>query len=232
MDNKILEYQKLDIKLNKIKREISTQSNSGAAQELINQVKQWQSKVLALEEDAKRLMAELNKLIEVQKKGVALVDKYAKVDIQKLSDAELKDFDVKTMQTANQLAELDSRIEKHTLQVKKVVLDYEMYRKKIIAAKQKREEQKQNMETITSQKAPDVEQIKAQLLALEKSIDAPMLAKYKTLKQDGVFPVLVALVDNRCGGCRMQLSAGALDKLKNNGKLECEQCRRIIYLDK
>lgn len=230
MDKKILDYQKLDIKLNKIKREISNQSN-GMSPELVNQVKQWQSKVLALEEDAKKLMEELNKLIAVQKKGIALVEKYSKVEVSKLNEAELKDFDAKTMQTANQLAELDSRIEKHNLQVKKVVLDYEMYRKKILAAKQKRDEQKQKADSLNSQKAPDLETIKKQLLSLEKSVDAGTLAKYKSLKQDGIFPVLVALADNRCGGCRMQLSAGALDKLKNNGTLECEQCRRIIYLD-
>lgn len=232
MDNKILEYQKIDIKLNKLKREISTQSNNGATQELVNQVKQWQSKILSLEEDAKRLMAELNKLIEVQKKGLALVEKYSKVNISGMTEAELKDFDTKTMQTANQLAELDNRISNHNLQVKKVVLDYEMYRKKILAAKQKREEQKQQADSISSQKAPDVADLKNKLLSLEKSVDVGILAKYKSLKQDGIFPVLVQLVDNRCGGCRMQLSAGALDKLKNNGTLECEQCRRIIYLDK
>lgn len=232
MDNKILEYQKLDIKLRKIKREISNQSTTGAGTELAAQVKQWQNKVLALEEEAKKLMLELTKLIEVQKKGIALVEKYSKVDISKLADADLKDFDTKTMQTANQLAELNNRIERHNLQAKKVVLDYEMYRKKILSAKQKREEQKQTVTDITTEKTPDIESLKKQLLSLEKSIDAGMLAKYKSLKQDGIFPVLVQLVDNRCGGCRMQLSAGALDKLKNNGTLECEQCRRIIYIEK
>lgn len=231
MDNKILEYQKLDIKLIKLKKEISNQSNAGT-QELAGQVKQWQNKILALEEDAKRLMAELNKLIEVQKKGIALVEKYSKIEISKMTDQELKDFDIKTMQTANQLAELDSRIEKHNLQVKKVVLDYEMYRKKILAAKQKRDEQKQSETTLKSQKAPDFEDLKKKLLSLEKSIDAGTIAKYKSLKQDGILPVLVSLVDNRCGGCRMQLSAGALDKLKNAKSLECEQCRRIIYIEK
>lgn len=231
MDKKILEYQKIDIKLHKIKKEISNQSGSGMSQELVNQVKQWQNKILALEEDAKRLMAELNKLVEVQKKGIALVEKYKNTDIDKLSGDELKDFDAKTMQTANQLAELDSRIAKHTAQVKKVVLDYEMYRKKILSAKQKRDEQKQNVATIKSQKEPDLEELKSKLLSLEKTINPSVIGRYKSLKQDGIFPVLVPLADNRCGGCRMQLSAGALDKLKNNGTLECEQCRRIIYLD-
>ena len=231
MDKKILEYQKIDIKLHKIKKEISNQSVSGMSTELVNQVKQWQNKILALEEDAKRLIEELKKLVEVQKKGIALVYKYKNTDIDKLSVDELKDFDAKTMQTANQLAELDSRIAKHTAQVKKVVLDYEMYRKKILSAKQKRDEQKQSVATIKSQKEPDLEELKSKLLSLEKTINPNIIGRYKLLKQDGIFPVLVPLVDNRCGGCQMQLSAGALDKLKNNGTLECEQCRRIIYLD-
>ena len=232
MDKKILEYQKLDIKLQKINKELNNGSNKQETQELINQVKQWQNKILELEQDAKRLLSELDKLMEVQKKGIALVEKYSKTDVDKLTEQELKDFDAKTMQTANQLAELDNRIVQHKLQVKKVVLDYEMYRKKILSAKQRREEQKQKVDSLSNQNADIVKEIKSKLATLEKTIDANSISKYKTLKADGIFPVLVPLVDNRCGGCHMQLSAGALDKIKSLGTMECEQCRRIIYIEK
>lgn len=231
MDNKILEYQKLDIKLHKIKKELSNSQKNSETQELSGLIKQWQLKILSLEEDAKKLLTELDKLMGVEKKGIALVEKFSKTDISNLSVDELKDFDAKTTQTANQLAELDNRIMQHNLQVKKVVLDYEMYRKKILSAKQKRDEKKKEADELSSQKAPDFEALKSQLAKLEKSIEPNNLAKYKALKQDGIFPVLVPLVDNRCGGCRVQLSAGAIDKIRTKGLLECEQCRRIIYIE-
>jgi predicted nucleic acid-binding Zn-ribbon protein len=232
MDKRILEYQKLDTKLKKLEREISGGNGQKEVQELSGQIKQWQLKILSLEESAKKLLEELNKLLEVEKKGIALVEKYTKTDIKGMNSQELKDFEVKTSQVANHLAELDSRIMQHNLQVKKVVLDYEMYRKKILTAKQKRDEQKKSVDEISIQKAPDIAELKKQIVELEKQIDSTIIAKYKTLKQDGIFPVIVPLTNNRCGGCHMQLSASALDKINAKGILECEQCRRYIYIDK
>lgn len=230
MDKNILEYQKLDMKLNKINREVSAGQNKTDTQ-LSAKVKEWQQKILQLEQEAKQLMQELEKLLEVQKKGMALVDKFVKTDISKMSTQELKDFDAKTTQTANQLAELDSRIMAHNAKAKKVVLDYQMYKKKILEAKQTRESNKQKIDELSKQKAPDVLEIKSKIQELEKNIDPTLLAKYKAKKQEVAFPLIVPLIDKRCGGCRMELSASALDKLKNNGFYECEQCRRVIYTD-
>ena len=106
-----------------------------------------------------------------------------------------------------------------------------MYRKKIIEAKQKRDQSKQEIDEVAKSKETDVDKFRDELASLEKTIDAKTLAKYKTIKQDGIMPVFVPLVDKRCGGCRMELSVSALDKLKESGIYECEQCRRLIYLD-
>lgn len=234
MDNNILEYQKLDVELNKIRKELNNNQTQKDAQQLSASIKEWQLKILQLEQRAEKLMEELTKLLEVQKKGIALVEKFAKMDLSKLSVDELKEVDVKTSQTAKQLAELDSRISAHNAQVKNVVLDYEMYRKKILNAKQKREESKQKTDELSQQKSGDIDGIKKQLLALEKKIEPSKLAKYKALKQDGIFPVLVPIIDNntRCGGCGMGLSKAGIDKLKNNGVYECEneKCHRLIYI--
>ena len=186
MDKNILEYQKLDMKLNKINREVSAGQNKTDTQ-LSAKVKEWQQKILQLEQEAKQLMQELEKLLEVQKKGMALVDKFVKTDISKMSTQELKDFDAKTTQTANQLAELDSRIMAHNAKAKKVVLDYQMYKKKILEAKQTRESNKQKIDELSKQKAPDVLEIKSKIQELEKKIDPTLLAKYKAKKQEVAF---------------------------------------------
>ena len=45
------------------------------------------------------------------------------------------------------------------------------------------------------------------------------------------FPVFVALISNKCGGCRMEISASKLGQMKTNeyGVIECENCGRFIY---
>lgn len=232
MSNKLLEYQELDKKLKKIKREENSTSAEKVVENLNKVIKDSQTKILELEETSKKLLETLNKLMEVQKKGVSYVEKCNNVDIDAMSEAELKDFDLKTSQTAKQLAELDSRIASHNAEVKKVVLDFKMYRKKILDAKEKRENLKIETTEKTEQSAPQIDDLKKQMSKLEKEIEPAKLAKYKALKQDGIFPVIVPLVDKRCGGCRMELSTAALDKLKSSGVHECEQCRRLIFVEK
>ena len=229
--SKLLEYQELDKKYKKMKKE-SGASPEKTVEGLNKIIKDSQTKILELEETSKKLLETLNKLMEVQKKGISYVEKCSKMDIDKMSEAELKDFDVKTSQTAKQLAELDARFASHNAEVKKAVLDYKMYRKKILDAKEKREALKAQSSEKSQSSEPQLEDIKKQMAKLEKEIEPAKLSRYKALKQDGIFPVIVPLVDKRCGGCRMELSNAALDKLKANGVHECEQCRRLIYIEK
>ena len=230
MNDKLLEYQKLDIELRKVKREFDDANGLHDVDTLNANIKDYQSKILELEETSKDLLVAFKKLMEVQKKGLMYVEKNKNQQIDKMTKNELNDFSQRLEQTAKQLAELETRIQNHNQEVKKVVLDYKMYRKKILDTKEKREAIKTQSAEKMQEKAPDIDAIKAKQNKLEAEIDAQKLAKYKALKQDGIFPVIVPLVDKRCGGCRVELSSAAIDKLKSGETYECEQCRRIIYL--
>ena len=229
MNKKILEYQELDKKIRNIKQEVNGSGSQKNIDSLSSSIKTWQSKILELEETSKNLLASLNKLMEVEKKGIAYVEKCKNTNLDKMSREELADFDAKASQTAKQLAELEARISAHNAEVKKVVLDYKMYRKKILDAKEKRDSLKTESVHMIQEKEPDIENLKEEQRKLEKEVDANLLAKYKALKQEGIFPVFVPLVDKRCGGCMVELSSSALDKVKTGEMYECERCRSIIY---
>ena len=232
MNNIILEYQELDKKIKNIKNEVSGGSAQKNLDSISNSIKVWQTKILELEETSKELLSSLNKLMEVEKKGIAYVEKCKKMNLDKMSKEELEDFDTKASQTAKQLAELEARITAHNAEVKKVVLDYKMYRKKILDAKEKRDSLKTETAQKLEDRQPDIEDLKKEQQKLEKGIEPALLAKYKQLKQEGIFPVFVPLVDKRCGGCRVELSSSAIEKLKNGDSYECERCRSIIYIEK
>ena len=232
MDNNLLKYQELDKKLFSAKKASVSPQFQKEFQQVANSIKQWQTEVLKLEQESKKLLAEYDKLMSVEKKGLSFVEKCNKTDISKMTDDELADFDAKTKQTANQLLELENRIVEHQNKVKKVVYAYKALRKNILDARAKRDGIKAKQDEFAKQKQPEIDNIKAEMSKLEKSIDQAKLAKYKLAKQDGIFPVLVPLQENRCSGCRMQLSTLAIDKLKKDGIYECEQCRRLIYFDK
>ena len=78
---------------------------------------------------------------------------------------------------------------------------------------------------------PQLDKIYSELKTLEKEVEPRVLSKYKSIRQDRIFPVLVPLMDKSCGGCMMELSYAAQAKLKEQGYLECEHCRRMIYTD-
>ncbi len=232
MSSKLLEYQELDKKLKNIRKETGTLDDQKVLQTLNNTIKDAQGKIKELEEASKQLVVALNKLMGVQKKGIAYVQKCKDTDIEKMSGEELADFDAKTTQTAKQLAELDARILAHNNEVKKIVMDYRAYRKIILDAKDKKEVIKNASADKLAKAQPQIDAIKKDMLALEKDIDASKLTRYKALKADGIFPVIVPLTEKKCGYCRVELSKSALDTLKTNGVYECENCRRLIYVDK
>ncbi len=232
MGSKLLEYQKLDIELKKIKKEMNANNSNTSVENLNVLIKDAQNKILELEETSKELLASFEKLMEVQKKGLLYVQKNKDADVDKMSENELKDFEAKMNQTAKQLSELENRMLSHNQEVKKVVAEYKTYRKKILDAKEAKENFKNQSNEKIENNTPGIEEIKNKMFELEKNIEPSKLAKYKSMKQDGIFPVLVPLVDKRCGGCRVELSSSTLDKLKNGGVYECEQCRRLIYSNK
>ena len=66
---------------------------------------------------------------------------------------------------------------------------------------------------------------------IREKIDAKLFEKYAQKREGKHFPVFVALAANKCGGCRMEISASKLSSMKTNqyGVIECENCGRYIY---
>ena len=78
---------------------------------------------------------------------------------------------------------------------------------------------------------PKINALKSDLAKIQKDVDSKLLQKYNQKRENKIFPVFVSLADNKCGGCRMEISASKLGTMKKNdfGVIECENCGRIIY---
>lgn len=72
-------------------------------------------------------------------------------------------------------------------------------------------------------------EIEKKLKSLEKNIDGKLLEAYKKRRGENIFPIVVALNGNSCGGCHVELPFANIVKLDSEGILICEHCRRIIY---
>lgn len=227
----ILEFQKLDAELIKLQREISNNPDKKNVQNMKSYVLECGQKGASLDREAKSLIQELEKLNEVQAKGIALVDKYQGQDIEKLSQAELIDLQSKMKQALKHLNELDNRLKAQSEKIKNVLKEYDNNKKSANVARQKHADSKKAFDEYFKEKEPKLNELKQKMLKMQSELNSVELAKYKSLRQDNVFPVYVPLVNgSRCGGCRMELPSNAIEKINKLGKLECEQCKRIIYI--
>lgn len=227
---KLLEYQKLDTELFRLQRDINKNENRKEAQSMVAVVKDAQAHILSLEKLAKNLYDDIEKLKEVQNKGISLVEKYSKQTAQPLGEKELSELKAKIKQTSKQLDELEKRLLSAEQKSKRVIMDFDSTKKKANVARTRHQEAKAKFDEFYATKVPQIDELKQKMQNLEKEIEPDMINKYKAMKQDGVFPVIVSLVANRCGGCRMELPKGSVDEIKGTGKLECPSCHRLIYI--
>lgn len=229
---KILEYQKLDTDLFRLEREINKNEHKKNAQAMVSYVKEAQNQILELDRQANRLYQDFQKLKQVEEKGIDLIEKYTRQFGDNLTTEQLKELQAKISQTTRQLRELENRFIASEKKAKQFISDFDGLKKKANVAKSKHQESKSKFDEYCTQREPEIKAIKDKISALEKQLDAGFVNKYKTLKQDGVFPIVVKLVDSRCGGCRMELPSKELEKIRQNGKLECPSCHRLIYIEK
>ena len=120
MDKNLLKYQDFDKKIKSLKNGNVDTKLQTALQNAINETKKWQANILELEQMSKRLLEEYNKLVSVESKGIAFVDKFSKMDIEKMSSDELNDFALKTMISDDVWSEIINKVsEKNCLQISK-----------------------------------------------------------------------------------------------------------------
>lgn len=231
MEN-ILKYQDIDRQIFKLEREISTNEYKKQATALVGHIKDTQNKVLELEKLSSQMLGEVDKLRQVEKKGVSLVEKYIKQVSESQDMAELKEIQAKLKQTTSQLTELENRLLSWDSKAKRVVRDFDNAKKKLASDRISHQQSKEKFTEYYNAKKPQLDELKQKLLEQEKLLDPAFLNRYRALRQDGIFPVLVPMVESRCGGCRMGLSSNEVEKISVAGKLECPSCHRLIYIKK
>lgn len=229
MFEQILAYQNLDAKVLKLKREYE---KDPAKQNLTNAMaiaKDFQNKLVKLDSVASKTLADYEKNKKRYAQIFDTLETLNKQDTSKLGAEELSAQIDKLNSLSTELGSLERAISSLADSMSNILKNFDYYKQNIILSKQKYMENKQKLSQLEEKIMPQVTAIKKQMVEMEKDIDPKILAKYKSLRQDKIFPVFVPLNNNSCGGCSMSLAAASTSKLKDKGYLECEQCRRYIY---
>lgn len=232
MFEQILAYQNLDAKMLKLKREYEKDPAKQNLTKALAVAKDFQNKLVDLDSVASKTLADYEKNRKRYAQIFEALEQFNKQDMSKLSSEELSSQIDKLNALFTELASLERAVSSLADSMSNILKNFDFYKQNIILSKQKYMESKQKISQLEEKIIPQENVIKKQMSEMEKDIDPKILAKYKSLRQDKIFPVFVPLNNNSCGGCSMSLAAASTSKLKDNGYLECEQCRRYIYSEK
>lgn len=228
--NKILEYQKIDGQLYALENKLAKSENKKNCIALSNLAKDAQAKSSALEDKANEVLKEFEEAKKVLAQNTKLADALSQKDVNKMKGEELDhDLEFKDKISSN-LNFLDRKITKIAETINTILTEYNKTVKSYNDAKEKYKVSKDAYDKEVAEIEPQMKEIQAKLNVLAKTLEPSLLDKYNSMRKDKRYPVFVPLINNNaCGHCRMELSASAVAKLNNEGSLNCEHCRCVIY---
>jgi len=224
----MLQYQKLDMELKKIQRSINTSEEKEIMNKMISYVKDAQNLSNTIESKAGKLVNDylnLKKNYEVNTKKVeTLTSNMPK------NEEELKRAYATINTLSSELFMIERNLNIVLGKAKECLKEFETTKNNVIKARSKHKASKENYEKLLSETEPKINEIKTQMKLLEKDINPALLEKYKTMKNDNIFPVYVPLLDGKaCYGCRMEVASSKLNKLSSEPFITCEHCGRLIF---
>lgn len=224
---KILQYQRLDIELHKLIRATENSEEKVVMNKMIAYVKDAQNKSGAIENSAKKVVEDYKNLRrkydECNKKVNALIS------ISDYQNIDYEDAYKKINSLSSELFMIERNLNITINRAKELLKEFEVTKNNVIKARGRHKESKDKYEKLIASHAPKIEEIKKQMKDLEKTVDPKQLEKYRSIKNDKIFPVFVPLQNNLCGGCRMEIASGKLNKLSTEPYIICEHCGRVIY---
>lgn len=225
----ILEYQKLDIELNKLKKGNANSVEKSNMTKLREYITEAQNKGLNLEAGAKDLLADYEKQKKLYEANLEKVQKITATDLSKVSADEIDEILSSINALSSELFSLDRNINIIITKIKESLKDFDNAKQNIIKAKQKYNIYKSKYEQDIKATMPRIKEIEQKMAEMEKSIKPELLEKYRTLKSENVqLPVIVPMVGGHCSGCRVEIPMAKANKLKTEKSIVCE-CHRIIY---
>lgn len=226
----LLKYQKQDEELWKVEQKLSKSQWRVKANELSAIAKKSQATSVQLEAEAGKVLADIDDIKEKYKINKAKADEMlgSKVDKMTFEDID-KTTNLKGKILSN-LNILEKMLQKSAENINHILAEYNKTRKAYDEARNEYEVCKEKINEEAKQLEPEKERLKKELAVLEKSVEPNLMAEYKKKRQDNIFPVIVALENGAfCGRCRMELPKVAISRIKEQGVITCEHCKRLVY---
>lgn len=227
-------YQQADMEVERFERKMRQNPNRQQLLKHRDFILEQQNIVKKVEADVAMMSDRLEALSDEVKRLLASV----KALSEQLENNPPQDVDEtrKQLDAAQKLAETISRYEGEILKLRKdsEARDKQQHDARLRAAKARQEYDKIKPEYDKEYKEQnaELETLRAKANEAAKGIEASYMEKYKTIKKHSL-PPMTRLSGDRCGGCNMSLPAAVLSQIRTGAAaVECENCGRIILIEK
>lgn len=232
MYQEILDYQRKEKELIDLEKSLSQSDERrklvkarAFLQDVDKNIKDMDDKAAALNANFDALRDKIEKLASELEEYNALLNKSA-------DEAEINYFVKKVAKLDEELSSAENDASKIISDVKALLIAFDDYKKKVKTAKEEFESYKKKYDDLKKSHQKDFDRIRGELIAIEKTVpssDKEVFELYKKVREKKIYPAIVAVNGESCGGCRMELSMNMMSKLKEKHVIECEECGRIIY---
>jgi len=226
---KILEYQKLDSEMFKIEKQLRENQNRIKAGQMHESMKNAQSRSIKLEEKAGALLNEIDKVKKQFKIQEDKMQEFLNKDLSKMTKEEIDQLSSLKNKLSQNLQILEKNLTTLAENVNAVLADFNKTIKTFNSAKEEYAQCKTAYEADVKAVEGEKAEIERKLQSLAKECDSTLMEAYLKRRKENVFPVIVPLKGNSCGGCHVEMPYVSIAKLDEEGVLVCEHCRRMIY---
>ena len=225
----IMEIQKLDRQIQMLKREVEKCPASIDFKNYKKILQEGKMRFEQLESQANDIIKNYNKAQSKFSKCKGNSEILRKRNVENLSLDNANSLITDANGLVGELSEENRRMEELVRRAEEIVRKSAELSNKLTEAKIRSTTIKAKIEQKRAEVAPKIEEIEKQIKMLESKVENQELyAKYKEMKEKGIFPVFVPLEEEFCGGCKVELSLNFVEKLKTKKMLQCEHCGRII----
>ena len=232
MYKKLLEYQEEDKKLKALDDNLKNNEEYKKANTAFRFLKTVNETRMQIEDKAAYLTAQLDELEEKYKK---LLDEKAEFDgSEEVGEEDTLNFlKKKSQELSSAFAEIEKNAEKLGQEMNDLLNYYKKLSAEAKAMKEQYEKTKDGVAALQKQTEARKAEMNVKLNELAKTIPPELMAKYQLARKTGKFP-LVYLVDSpdtrHCVACGTEFSALEIATLKKDKFIECENCRKLIFV--
>lgn len=233
MYKKLLEYQEIDKNLKAMEDKLHGDESYKKYSIANKFLKTVNEKKAQIEDRAQYLMDTLE---ELSARYYRLVDEKAEFsDIDDIKEEATVTFlKKKAEELSNAFKAVEAEINALTKEMNNLVSQYKTLANNTTAMKEQRATAQADIEKLQAGQGMEKETITKKLADLEKQIDPALMAKYKDRRSKIKFPIVVVVSQGgvkHCLGCGTEFSSLEVANLKRDKHIECENCKKMIFLE-